>query len=237
MYYMCNGVRILQVTYLRKGTIRNTSRPARICTYFVRIYIQRYVQLRIICAMVYVFCTYNAYIYVHIRHTTPYVPTSTYSYVLYIYIYIYIYIYKQIRIICTLVYVSCTYCMHIYILWHTIGNRSNTYKVIRKKKYLYTDAKTRKIMRKKIRTNTKWKIQYMLISICKSADVSTFRWRQQQVLTSARQGWDEVSFKAETPADSGLSLKLEEGLSGCASDTMAASATLSQSLWLGPSHS
>ena len=32
--------------------------------YFVRIYVQRYVQIRFICAMMYVSCTYNMYIYV-----------------------------------------------------------------------------------------------------------------------------------------------------------------------------
>ena len=39
-------------------TIRNTSRPARFSMYFVRICVHRYIQIRIICAVVYDHFTY-----------------------------------------------------------------------------------------------------------------------------------------------------------------------------------
>ena len=51
--------------------------PVRIHMYFIRIKVQRYVQIHIICAIMYVSCTY--YMYIHVQHGIH--LTSTYLHV------------------------------------------------------------------------------------------------------------------------------------------------------------
>ena len=63
-FYMHSGVRILYVWYVHIRTIWNMFRPVHIHMYFVRIILTRYVRIRLICAIMYVSCTYNTYIHV-----------------------------------------------------------------------------------------------------------------------------------------------------------------------------